>query len=106
MVITRHPPKLFITSYNVYLRKCYKLFIYRILFKNELSQNSVLMPKTPLFCANVSKVRFRGGILTVQLGCYTDNEASIRTILANGGMQVEEKDYLDGEPMFIFEIPL
>ena len=54
----------------------------------------------------MSKVRFRGGILTVQLGCYTDNEASIRTILANGGMQVEEKDYLDGEPMFIFEIPL
>ena len=49
---------------------------------------------------------FVGGILTVQLGCYTDNEVSIRTILANGGMQVEEKDYLDGKPMFIFEITL
>jgi predicted acetyltransferase len=46
------------------------------------------------------------GIPTVRLGCYADNEASIRTIEANGGVLIEEKPYLDGIPMRIYSITL
>lgn len=46
------------------------------------------------------------GIPAVQLGCYTSNEASIRTMKANGGVLVEEKPYLDGVPMCIYRIAL
>lgn len=46
------------------------------------------------------------GIPTVRLGCYASNEASIRTIMANGGVLTEEKPYLDGIPMHIYEITL
>lgn len=46
------------------------------------------------------------GIPEARLGCYTSNEASIRTIRANGGVLVEEKPYLDGVPMCVFAINL
>jgi predicted acetyltransferase len=46
------------------------------------------------------------GVPVVRLGCYASNEASIRTIEANGGTLVEEKPYLDGIPMHIYEIAL
>lgn len=42
----------------------------------------------------------------VRLGCYLDNLASIRTIEKCGGQQVEEKPYLDGREMAVYEIPL
>ncbi len=45
-------------------------------------------------------------IPVVRLGCYASNEASIRTIKANGGVLVEEKPYLDGIPMHVYEIVL
>lgn len=46
------------------------------------------------------------GISNVRIGCYADNEASIRTIKANGGTLVEEKPYLDGAPMHVYSIIL
>ena len=46
------------------------------------------------------------GIAVVRLGCYASNEASIRTIEANGGVLVEEKPYLDGILMRIYSISL
>ena len=46
------------------------------------------------------------GVPVARLGCYASNEASIRTIEANGGTLVEEKPYLDGVPMHIYEIAL
>ena len=46
------------------------------------------------------------GIASVRLGCYASNEASIRTIMANGGTLIEEKPYLDGIPMHIYSITL
>lgn len=46
------------------------------------------------------------GIPEVRLGCYVSNEASIRTIKANGGVLVEEKSYLDGVAMHIYSIAL
>lgn len=44
------------------------------------------------------------GIPAVRLGCYTDNMASIRTIERCGGVCIEEKPYLDGKSMFVFQI--
>ena len=44
------------------------------------------------------------GIPAVRLGCYTDNKASIRTIQRCGGVCIEEKPYLDGKPMAVFQI--
>lgn len=44
------------------------------------------------------------GIPAVRLGCYTDNKASIRTIERCGGVCIEEKPYLDGKPMAVFQI--
>ena len=43
-------------------------------------------------------------IHTVKLGCYADNDASIRTIEHCGGICVEQKPYADGKPMLIFQI--
>lgn len=40
----------------------------------------------------------------VRLGCYTDNTASIRVIEHCGGIRIEGKSYLDGKPMFIYQI--
>ena len=44
------------------------------------------------------------GIFAVRLGCHTDNKASIRTIERCGGVCIEEKPYLDGNPMAVFQI--
>lgn len=44
------------------------------------------------------------GIPAVRLGCYTDNKASIRTIERCGGVCIEEKPYVDGKPMVVFQI--
>ena len=44
------------------------------------------------------------GIPAVRLGCYADNKASIRTIERCGGVYIEEKPYLDGKPMVVFQI--
>lgn len=44
------------------------------------------------------------GIPAVRLGCYTDNKASVRTIERCGGVCIEEKPYLDGKPMAVFQI--
>ena len=41
---------------------------------------------------------------TVRLGCYADNIASIRVIEHCGGICVEQKPYLDGKPMLIYQI--
>ena len=46
------------------------------------------------------------GIPSVRIGCYANNEASIRTIKANGGVLVEEKPYLDGDLMNVYSITL
>ena len=46
------------------------------------------------------------GISSVRIGCYASNEASIRTIIANGGVLIEEKPYLDGIPMHVYAINL
>lgn len=46
------------------------------------------------------------GISVVRLGCYTDNKASVCTIERCGGVCIEEKPYLDGKLMFIFQIEL
>jgi predicted acetyltransferase len=46
------------------------------------------------------------GLSSIRIGCYESNEASIRTIKANGGVLVEEKPYLDGVPMHIYSITL
>ena len=35
---------------------------------------------------------------------YADNKASIRTIERCGGVYIEEKPYLDGKPMVVFQI--
>lgn len=43
-------------------------------------------------------------IHTVKLGCYADNDASIRTIEHCGGICVEQKPYADGKPMLVYEI--
>ena len=43
-------------------------------------------------------------IPAVRLGCYTDNKTSIRTIERCGGVCIEKKPYLDGKPMFVFQI--
>lgn len=43
-------------------------------------------------------------IHTVRLGCYADNNASIRTIEHCGGVCVEQKPYADGKPMLIYQI--
>lgn len=44
------------------------------------------------------------GIHEVKLGCYTDNEPSIRTIECCGGICIEKKFYVDGKPMFMYQI--
>ena len=46
------------------------------------------------------------GIPAVRLGCYADNEASIRTIEHCGGVCIEKKPYVDGKPMAVFQIEL
>lgn len=46
------------------------------------------------------------GLSSVRIGCYTSNEASIRTIETNGGILVEEKPYLDGVTMHVYAINL
>lgn len=46
------------------------------------------------------------GIQAARLGCYSDNIPSIRTIERCGGVRMEEKKYLDGKPMDLYEIPL
>ena len=46
------------------------------------------------------------GLSVVRLGCYTDNIASIHTIERCGGRCVEQKPYLDGKPMYIYEVHL
>ena len=46
------------------------------------------------------------GIEEVKLGCYADNEASIRTMVGCGGVCIEEKPYSDGKPMRIYRIDL
>lgn len=38
--------------------------------------------------------------------CYSDNIPSIRTIERCGSVRMEEKKYLDGKPMYLYEIPL
>ncbi len=47
---------------------------------------------------------FSLNIHTVRLGCYADNNASIRTIEHCGGVCVEQKPYADGKPMLIYQI--
>ena len=42
----------------------------------------------------------------VMLGCYKDNEASIKTIEKNGGVLERERPYLDGRPMLVYWIEL
>lgn len=46
------------------------------------------------------------GIAEVMLGCYTDNQGSIKTIVNNGGVLAQEKPYTDGKPMYIYQINL
>lgn len=46
------------------------------------------------------------GIDAVHLGCYTDNLPSIRTIEHCGGIRIIEKPYTDGNPMYIYAIPI
>ena len=43
------------------------------------------------------------GLDRVMLGCYADNEASIRTISKYGEL-AEKKQYIDGKPMMIYWI--
>lgn len=45
------------------------------------------------------------GIASAMLGCYTDNEASIRTIERCGGARTQEKVYIDGKPMVLCFVP-
>ncbi|MGN0038391.1 MAG: GNAT family N-acetyltransferase [Coriobacteriales bacterium] len=45
------------------------------------------------------------GLETVRIGCYSSNHASVGVIERCGGHLAEEKDYLDGKPMLIFEVP-
>lgn len=40
----------------------------------------------------------------VKLGCYADNEPSMRTIERCGGICIEKKSYIDGKLMFIYQI--
>jgi len=40
------------------------------------------------------------------LGCVTNNEGSVKTILKNGGVLSEEKPYGDKEMAYIFWIDL
>lgn len=44
------------------------------------------------------------GLSEVRIGCYSSNRASIGVIERCGGRLVEEKDYLNGNPMLIFEL--
>lgn len=44
------------------------------------------------------------GIHEVKIGCYTDNEPSIRTIERCGGICIEKKSYIDGKSMFMYQI--
>jgi len=46
------------------------------------------------------------GLDKVMLGCYTDNEGSIKTIQKYGGKLAEEKPYSDGKQMYIYWINL
>ncbi|MDR2698909.1 MAG: GNAT family N-acetyltransferase [Candidatus Methanoplasma sp.] len=46
------------------------------------------------------------GLDEVMLGCYKDNDPSVRTIKKCGGIVKEEKPYLDGRPMLVFRIEL
>lgn len=45
------------------------------------------------------------GIDMAMLGCYADNEASIRTIERCGGVKQEEKPYTDGKKMCVYHVP-
>lgn len=46
------------------------------------------------------------GLDKVMLGCYTDNEGSVKTIQKCGGRLTEEKLYTDGNPMNIYWIAI
>lgn len=46
------------------------------------------------------------GLEKVMLGCYSDNEGSVKTILKNKGILEQEKPYSDGKPMQIYGIDL
>ena len=46
----------------------------------------------------------RLNIPVVQLGCYAENIASVRTIERCGGICIEQKTYTDGRPMLIYQI--
>ena len=46
------------------------------------------------------------GLSCVMLGCYSDNEASIKTILKCGGVLDETKPYADGKSMNVYWISL
>lgn len=43
---------------------------------------------------------------SVMLGCYSDNTASVKTILKCGGVLTETKPYADGKPMNVYWINL
>lgn len=43
---------------------------------------------------------------SVMLGCYSDNTASVKTILKCGGVLTETKPYTDGKPMNVYWINL
>nr|QGT51058.1 acetyltransferase [uncultured Firmicutes bacterium] len=45
------------------------------------------------------------GIESAMLGCYAENEASVRTIERCGGKRTEEKPYTDGKLMFVYQVP-
>lgn len=46
------------------------------------------------------------GLDKVMLGCYADNIGSVKTIQKYKGKLVEEKQYSDGKPMYIYWISL
>ncbi len=46
------------------------------------------------------------GLQKVMLGCYTDNTASVKTILNCGGVLTKTKPYADGKPMNIYWIDI
>jgi predicted acetyltransferase len=46
------------------------------------------------------------GLKRIMLGCYSDNIASIKTIIKCGGVLEREFLYLDGKPMSVFWVEL
>ncbi len=46
------------------------------------------------------------GLQKVMLGCYSDNAASVKTIVKCSGILTETKPYADGKPMNIYWIVL